>query len=157
MEKLEITKNYTVKIPEGVKVFGFGKTPKTCAAEDDDLISIVAMLKYRHPKIEDVLFHIPNESVMPVQGRVKAKKKGLKSGAPDLLIMTNPVVAVELKRENYKSSLPNAKTKAHFEDQVRILGRMANSGHTSVIAFGYKGFVEFYNSELKYILTDNDI
>lgn len=34
-------------------------------------------------------FHVPNGGMFPVQYRVKLKKIGLKSGVPDLLIITN--------------------------------------------------------------------
>ena len=132
---LNVTKNYSVEIPAGVQVFG-GDYSGECTPEDADLISLVSWVKYNYPELAKVMYHIPNESMMPVQGRVMANKKGVLSGAPDLCFALVPAVYIELKRRCVKKSLSSSKARQHFEHQLSVLSNLQQAGNQCFVCFG---------------------
>lgn len=132
---LKVTKNYSVEIPAGVQVIG-GDYSGDCTPEDADLISLVSWVKYNYPELAKVMYHIPNESMMPVQGRVMANKKGVLSGAPDLCFALVPAVYIELKRRCIKKSLSSAKARKHFEHQLSVLINLQQAGNRCFVCFG---------------------
>lgn len=133
--RLNVTKNYSVEIPAGVQVFG-GYYAGDCTPEDADLISLVSWVKYNYPELAKVMYHIPNESMMPVQGRVMARKKGVLGGAPDLCFALVPAVYIELKRRCVKKSLASSKARRHFDQQLAVLSSLQQAGNTCFICFG---------------------
>jgi len=83
MKLLKVTKSYSAEIPDNVTVYGgdyFGE----CNSEDSDLISFVSWIKFNYPYLANLVYHIPNEAMKPVQGIVTDKKKGVLNGAPDV-------------------------------------------------------------------------
>ena len=58
-----------------------------CPKEDTDLINLVAWFNYQYPHLSPLLVHVVNESQLPVQARIMLKKKGLKKGFPDLMLL----------------------------------------------------------------------
>lgn len=132
---LNVTKNYSAPIPYGVQVVG-GNYAGDCPPEDADLISLVSWVKYNHPELAKLMYHIPNESMMPVQGRVMANKKGVISGAPDLCFATVPAVYIELKRRCVKKSLSSSKARQHFEQQLAVLSNLQQAGNQCFVCFG---------------------
>lgn len=132
---LQVTKNYSVTIPECVQVYG-GDHFGDCPSEDADLISLVSWVKYNYPSLAALMYHIPNESMMPVQGRVTAKKKGVLAGAPDLCFALVPGVYIELKRRCVKKSLSSAKARQHFEHQLGVLSALSEAGNICFVCFG---------------------
>lgn len=132
---LKVTKNYSVSIPENVSVYG-GDYSGACNSEDADLISFMSWLRFNYQHLKDISYHIPNESMKPVQGRVMDRKKGVLSGAPDVCIAIVPGVYIEFKRKCVKLSLGNKKQREHFERQLVVLSAMAAAGNKCFIAFG---------------------
>lgn len=135
MNLLKVTKFYSAEIPDNVTVYGgdyFGE----CNSEDADLISFVSWLKFNYPHLANLIYHIPNEAMKPVQGIVMDKKKGVLDGAPDIGIAVVPAVFIEMKRRCVKKSLQSAKSRQHFKRQLEVLSAMAAVGNRCFVAFG---------------------
>jgi hypothetical protein len=139
--QLPVTKNYSATIPDCIQVYG-GDYSGECNNEDADLISLVSWVKVNFPKLALLMYHIPNESMMPVQGRVQASKKGLMAKVPDLCFATVPAVYIELKRKCVKQSLPSKVAREHFEGQLKVLEAFALQGNQCYVAFGLEAAKE---------------
>lgn len=133
--RLNVTRNYSVEIPDLITVYG-GDYYGQCNSEDADLISFMSWLRLNYPHLKDIAYHIPNESMKPVQGRVMDKKKGVLDGAPDVCIALTPAIYIELKRKCKKLSLSGAKQRQHFERQLCVLDALAAAGNRCFVAFG---------------------
>lgn len=142
MRELKITRNYTAVIPDGVKLYG-GDYRGECNSEDADLISLVSWFKFNWPEYADLILHIPNESMKPVSGLVMDKKKGVLDGAPDILIMLNPVISMEAKRKDASKSMQSSKSRIHFDRQMTVLSGFAESGHHCAVCFGLEAMKQF--------------
>ena len=77
------------------------------------------------------IFHIPNGSYKSLTARVKAKKEGLKSGIPDLMI---PVanknyhgLFIEMKR------VKNSKVSVHQKQWIELLNKQ---GYKAIVCYG---------------------
>lgn len=81
-----------------------------CNLEDTDLMALVAWFDFNYPHLSHLLIHVPNESMMKVQGRVKAKRKGLRSGVQDLMFLKRngeySALMLEMKRKCKTLSSP---------------------------------------------------
>jgi hypothetical protein len=132
---LRVTRNYSVEIPPCIAVYG-GEHSGQCNSEDADLISFMSWLKRNYPNLKDIIYHIPNESMKPVQGRVMDKKKGVLDGAPDVCIALTPGVYIEFKRKCVKLSLASTKQRQHFARQLEVLEALAMAGNRCFVAFG---------------------
>ena len=132
---LTVTKNYSVEIPDSIAVYG-GDYHGQCNSEDADLISFMSWLRFNYPHLADVSYHIPNESMKPVQGRVMDKKKGVLDGAPDVCIALVPGIYIEFKRKCVKLSLANKKSRDHFQRQLQVLSALSDAGNRCFVAFG---------------------
>lgn len=88
-----------------------------CNLEDTDLIGLVSWFDFNYPHLKHLLVHVPNESMMPPQGRVKAKKKGLRSGFPDLMLLQKNSeysgLMLELKRKDGTKGRPSKNQKMY--------------------------------------------
>ena len=88
-----------------------------CNLEDTDLIALVAWFDFNYPHLCHLLIHVANESMMPPQGRVKAKKKGLRSGVPDLMLLKKngeySGLMLELKRKDGTKGRPSKSQKMY--------------------------------------------
>ena len=133
--RLNVTRNYDVEIPENVTVYG-GDYFGSCSSEDADLISFMSWLRFNYPHLKDISYHIPNESMKPVQGRVMDKKKGVLDGAPDVCIALTPGIYIEFKRKCVKLSLASTKQRQHFARQLEVLEALAMAGNRCFVAFG---------------------
>lgn len=140
--ELKITRNYTAMIPDNIMVYG-GQYRGECNGEDADLISFVSWFKYQYPQYAELILHIPNESMKPVAGLVMDKKKGVLDGAPDIFIMTNPVLCMEAKRHDCTKSLCGTKSRQHFDRQMSVLSGFADKGHICAVCFGLQAMKQF--------------
>ena len=141
MKLLKVTKFYSAEIPDNVAVFG-GDYSGTCNSEDADLISFVSWIKHNFPQLRNIVYHIPNESMKPVQGVVMDKKKGVLDGAPDVCIALVPAIYIEMKRRCVKQSLSNKKSRDHFSRQLQVLSAMSVAGNKCFVAFGLESAKE---------------
>lgn len=135
MKLLKVTKFYTAEIPDNIAIAG-GDYAGACNGEDSDLISFVSWMKFNYPHLVNLIYHIPNEAMKPVQGIVIDKKKGVLDGAPDVCIAIVPAVYIEMKRRCVKQSLQSKKSRQHFERQLQVLSAMATAGNRCFVAFG---------------------
>lgn len=142
MHELKITRNYTAMVPDNVLVYG-GQYRGECNSEDADLISFVSWFKRKWPEYADLILHIPNESMKPVAGLVMDKKKGVLDGAPDILIMLNPAIAMEAKRKDASKSLQSSKSRTHFDRQMKVIAGFAANGHQCAVCFGLDAMKQF--------------
>ena len=108
-----------------------------CMLEDTEQINCISWLDYNYPEIAPLLFHVVNESMMPVNGRVKAKKKGLRAGVPDMVFLYKVAgysgLIIELKRKDRTKS-PIRKT------QKEYLARFSGQGFATAICYGADQF-----------------
>ena len=98
-----------------VKIYNSGFRGN-CDVEDQDQINFTSWFDYQYPHYSPLYFHVVNESMMSVQGRVKAKRKGLKKGVSDIIILLKrgkfSGLIIELKR---KDSTKNKASKEQLE------------------------------------------
>ena len=125
-----------LELPDEVMLFGDIDYRGECPAEDSDLISFVAWLKYNWPELENCIIHTPNEGDLPVQARMQQKKKGVLFRCPDVIVMTVPAYCMELKRRNPSKSLSSEEDRSRFREQVGVLVSMQKQGNFSCAALG---------------------
>lgn len=117
-----------------IKIYD-SKYKGNCDIEDQDQMNFTSWFDYQYPHYSRLYFHVMNESDMPVQGRVKAKKKGLKSGVSDIIILLKrgeySGLIIELKRK-YK-----AKSKVSKE-QEEFLFEVDGQGFYCAICYGFE-------------------
>lgn len=83
-----------------------------CNLEDTDQIAFTCWFDYNFPHYSTLYFHVVNENMMPVQGRAKARKKGLKKGVSDIIIL--------LARGRYSGLIIELKRKVKSKSKVSI-------------------------------------
>ncbi|MBL3520290.1 VRR-NUC domain-containing protein [Arcobacter lanthieri] len=90
------------------------------------------------------IFHIPNGSYKSLTARVRAKKEGLVSGIPDLMIpIANKEfngLFIEMKRvKNSKVSV----------QQLQWIELLKNQGYKAIVCYGSKQAIEEIESYIK--------
>lgn len=104
-----------------------------CNTEDGDLATAIGKARVRYPEHYWHIFHVANESNVPVQARMKLKNKGLLSGVSDIIIACPKGVygmaAIEAKRRD------RSKSKLSYE-QVMFLNAQAEAGNFAALAYG---------------------
>ena len=107
-----------------------------CALEDTDQINFTSWFGYQYPHYTTLYFHVVNENMLPVQGRVKAKKKGMKNGVSDILILLKrgqySGLIIELKR---KSKSKSSKVSEH---QSNFLFEVSEQGFYCAVCYGFE-------------------
>lgn len=90
------------------------------------------------------IFHIPNGSYKSLTARVKAKKEGLKSGIPDLMI---PVanknyhgLFIEMKR------IKNSKVSVQQKQWIELLN---NRGYKAIVCYGSSAAIKEIEDYIK--------
>ena len=111
----------------------FGDLPKatTNPAEDYVLSSLISRIRNDYPSSYGlVAFHVKNESKR-TQGQIKADKiKGLTKGVSDLIVIGNPTLCMEIKKDN----------SCRFESgQLEFLQQAQKGGAFVCLAIGYDG------------------
>ena len=110
-----------------------------CDVEDQDQVNLTSWFDYQYPHYSRLYFHVVNENMLPVQGRVKAKKKGLRKGVSDSFIMVKrgkySALVIELKRKD--------KTKSRLlPDQDEFLLEMDEQGFYCAVCYGFEEAVK---------------
>lgn len=118
-----------------VKIYN-SKHKGNCDIEDQDQINITSWFDYQYPHYSRLYFHVVNENMLPVQGRVKAAKKGLRRGVSDIFIMVKrgkySGLVIELKRKSKSKSSPVSK------DQDEFLFEMDEQGFYCSVCYGFE-------------------
>lgn len=112
---------------------------KPTPTEADEQMAVFEWAQWNMTKYPELalMFHIPNESNVPVQYRVKLKKMGLKSGVPDICL---PVARggyhalyIEMKR---------TKRSATSEQQKWTIAKLNAVGNIAIICKGAEQAIE---------------
>jgi len=107
-----------------------------CNLEDQDQINFTSWFGYQYPHYSTLYFHVVNENMLPVQGRVKAKKKGLKRGVSDILILIKrgkySGLIIELKRKSKSKSSPVSDYQSNF------LFETGEQGFFCAVCYGFE-------------------
>lgn len=115
------------------------KATKPIPTEAEEQMAVFEWAEYNLGKYPELalMFHIPNESNVPVQYRVKLKKMGLKSGVPDICL---PVARggyhalyIEMKR---------TKRSATSEQQKWTIAKLNAVGNIAIICKGAEQAIE---------------
>ena len=106
-----------------------------CDVEDQDQINFTSWFDYQYPHHSPLYFHVVNESMMNPQGRVKAKRKGLKAGVSDILILLKrgkySGLIIELKRKDKSKSRIS-------KEQEGFLYEVSEQGFFSAVCYGFE-------------------
>ena len=121
----------------------FGDLPKSTSnpAEDYVLSSLISRIRNDYPSTYGlVAFHVKNESKRTT-GQIRADKaKGLTKGVSDLIVIGNPTLCMEIKKDN----------SCRFEDwQLEFLQQAQKQGAFVCLAVGYQGAKDAFKHWLK--------
>ena len=121
----------------------FGDLPKSTSnpAEDYVLSSLISRIRNDYPSTYGlVAFHVKNESKRTT-GQIKADKaKGLTKGVSDLIVIGNPTLCMEIKKDN----------SCRFEDgQLEFLQQAQKQGAFVCLAIGCQGAKDAFEYWLK--------
>ena len=121
----------------------FGDLPKSTSnpAEDYVLSSLISRIRNDYPSTYGlVAFHVKNESKRTT-GQIRADKaKGLTKGVSDLIVIGNPTLCMEIKKDN----------SCCFEDgQLEFLQQAQKQGAFVCLAVGYQGAKDAFEHWLK--------
>ena len=120
-----------MKPPHWLPVFSDLPKATTNPAEDYVLSSLISRIRTLYPDTYGlVAFHVKNESKR-TQGQIKADKiKGLTKGVSDLIVIGNPTLCMEIKKDN----------SCRFESgQLEFLQQAQKGGAFVCLAIGYDG------------------
>ena len=126
-----------MKIPPWLPKFGTLKKSNDNPKEDYVLSSIVSRIRMDYPLTYGlVAFHVKNESKRTT-GQIRADKaKGLTKGVSDLIVIGNPTLCMEIKRDD----------SCYFEiGQLEFLEQAQKNGAFVCLAVGYDGAKEAFN------------
>ena len=121
----------------------FGDLPKSTSnpAEDYVLSSLISRIRNDYPSTYGlVAFHVKNESKRTT-GQIRADKaKGLARGVSDLIVVGNPTLCMEIKKDN----------SCRFEDgQLEFLQQAQKQGAFVCLVIGYQGAKDAFEHWLK--------
>lgn len=95
-------------------------------SEHQEQCLLIEWMELQHPSVR--IFCIPNGSYRGIQARVKAKKEGLRSGVPDLMIPAWKLF-VEMKKEKGGRLSDTQKDWKEYLESI---------GYTVIVAKGFK-------------------
>ena len=99
---------------------------------------VCTYLKLQYPNL--LWWHTPNESKKSKFEQYKAKKLGIKSGIPDIIIVGKSInIAIELK------VYPNKLT----PNQADVLDRLGNAGWITAVCYSLDEVIEVLKINLK--------
>lgn len=122
--------------PQWLPKFGNLPRSKDNPHEDYVLSSLIARIRKDYPNSYGlVAFHVKNEGKRTGQQIKIDKLKGLTKGVSDLIIIGNPTLCLEIKRDN----------SCQFEDgQLAFLEQAHKSGSFACLAIGYHGCIQAF-------------
>lgn len=130
-----------MKTPSWLPKFGDLPRAKDNPAEDYVLSSIISRIRKDYLSSYGlVAFHVKNES-RRTMGQIRADKaKGLTKGVSDLIVIGNPTLCMEIKKDN----------SCRFEDgQLEFLQQAQKGGAFVCLAVGYQGAKDAFEYWLK--------
>lgn len=130
-----------MKTPSWLPKFGDLPRAKDNPAEDYVLSSLISRIRKDYPSSYGlVAFHVKNES-RRTMGQIRADKaKGLTKGVSDLVVIGNPTLCMEIKKDN----------SCCFEDgQLEFLQQAQKGGAFVCLVIGYQGAKDAFEYWLK--------
>ena len=126
-----------MKTPEWLPKFGDLPKSTNNPAEDYVLSSLVSRIRKDYPTTYGlVAFHVKNESKRTTTQIKIDKLKGLTKGVSDLIVIGNPTLCMEIKKDN----------SCRFEDgQLQFLEQAQKGGAFACLAIGYQGALDAFH------------
>ena len=126
-----------MKTPEWLPKFGDLPKSTSNPAEDYVLSSVVSRIRKDYPTTYGlVAFHVKNESKRTTTQIKIDKMKGLTKGVSDLIVIGNPTLCMEIKKDN----------SCRFEDgQLQFLEQAQKGGAFACLAIGYQGALDAFH------------
>ena len=126
-----------MKTPEWLPKFGDLPKSTSNPAEDYVLSSVVSRIRKDYPTTYGlVAFHVKNESKRTTTQIKIDKLKGLTKGVSDLIVIGNPTLCMEIKKDN----------SCRFEDgQLQFLEQAQKGGAFACLAIGYQGALDAFH------------
>lgn len=126
-----------MKTPEWLPKFGDLPKSTNNPAEDYVLSSVVSRIRKDYPTTYGlVAFHVKNESKRTTTQIKIDKMKGLTKGVSDLIVIGNPTLCMEIKKDN----------SCRFEDgQLQFLEQAQKGGAFACLAVGYQGALDAFH------------
>ena len=126
-----------MKTPEWLPKFGDLPKSTSNPAEDYVLSSLVSRIRKDYPTTYGlVAFHVKNESKRTTTQIKIDKLKGLTKGVSDLIVIGNPTLCMEIKKDN----------SCRFEDgQLHFLEQAQKGGAFACLAIGYQGALNAFH------------
>lgn len=112
-----------------VQVFGDLAFRGDCPSETAEAMAFFSALRLQFPDLFEIAFHVRNEGKKSKLAGYQQKQEGLLAGAPDVIIMTMPPIAIELKRRDHTKS-------AISPGQIKRLALSRREGWLSCVALG---------------------
>lgn len=130
-----------MKIDPRINVYGdlSYRNPKS-AKEDMESLTFVNQVRKLHPDL--LIMHIKNEGKKTKAQADFDKAMGLLKGASDFIILGNPVLCLEMKREDHTLS-------AWQPNQQDFLIKAQEQGCFTCVAFGWKAGIQAVEDWLK--------
>lgn len=127
-----------MKFPQWLPVYGDQSFRGNCPHEDYVLTSFFDRIRKDYPGTYGlVAFHPKNEGKRTKQQNNVDKMKGLTKGVCDVIIIGNPVLCLEIKRDDH--------TQSRFQSgQLEFLEFSHNSGAFVCVALGYKAALQAF-------------
>ena len=121
-----------MNFPKFLKVYGDQSFRGDCPHEDYALTSFFSRIRKDYSTSYGLLaFHPKNEGKRTKQQNNIDKMKGLTKGVCDVIIIGNPTLCLEIKRDDH--------TKSKFQPgQLEFLEHSHNSGAFVCVALGYQ-------------------
>lgn len=106
-------------------------------------MAFVDYVRYKHPRVEECLIHIPNEGRRSLREGAKQKRLGLTRGVSDLFF-AQPL-------GNYSGLWIEVKTKAGrvTKEQVAFCALMNKSGYLARVVRSLEEAIELFESYIK--------
>lgn len=118
-----------MKFPSWLSVEGNKAFRGRCPTEDHEQRDFFGVLRARYPEIAARTLHPRNERKRTGRQAAREAAEGMLTGAPDIVIVGDPCVIIELKRQDH--------TKSRWQDrQLETLKAMQDAGALVFLALG---------------------
>lgn len=125
-----------MKFNKKIKFYGdLSFRDKKCPPEDAEQMTFFNQLKKLYPEWATLATHIKNEGKRNVRQASKDKANGLNQGFADVIIIGNPVLYMEIKRQDHTLS-------SWQPTQEEKLIRASEIGAFSCVALGHKSALD---------------
>jgi len=120
-----------MKFNKNIKVYGDINFRGQCPIEELEQITFFNELRKEQPEIAKLATHVKNEGKKTPQQALKDARNGLNKGFSDIIIIGNPCLLIELKRQDH--------TKSSWQPgQQEFLELAQSKGAFCCVALGYK-------------------